>query len=108
MVKGVVKVQFVFLNSFIYLSAVLLHLPHPLILLLNVLISSEKSSLPVLLSAHRIERLSSWYGESLLRGEGRVGVSGRPLTHSSFLYLQRRERLDSPARPLPPQGRGRA
>ena len=60
------------LNSFLYLSAVLLHLPHPSILLLNVLISSEKSSLPVLLSVttHRNARLSSWCGESLLRGEG--------------------------------------
>ena len=60
------------LNSFLSLSAVLLHLPHPSILLLNVLISSEKCSLPVLLSVttHRSTRLSPWCGESLLRGEG--------------------------------------
>ena len=92
-----------FLNSFLYLSAVLLHLPHPSIFLLNVLISSEKSSLSVLLSVtpHSNVRRSPWCGESLLRG--RAGVSGRPLTHSSFLYLQSRECPDLPARPLPPQ-----
>ena len=33
-----------------------------------------------------------------------TGESGRPITHSSFLYLQRRERPDSPV----VQGRGRA
>ena len=64
-VKGVVKVQFTFfLNNFLYLIAVLLHLPHPSILLLNVLISSEKYSLPVLLSVtpHSNVRLSPWCG----------------------------------------------
>ena len=88
------------LNSFLYLSAVLLHLLHTSILLLNVLISSEKSSLPVLLSVtkHSNATLSPWCGESLLRGQ--AGGSGRPLTHSSFLYLQSRECPDPPARPL--------
>ena len=40
---------------------------------LNVLISSEKYSLPVLLSVttHSNATLSPWSGESLLRGEGR-------------------------------------
>ena len=80
--KGVVKVKKNSLNSFLYPSVILLHLPHPSILLLNVLISSEKSSLPVLLSvtAHSNARLPPWCGESLLRGEGRAGWSGRPLT----------------------------
>ena len=63
---GVVKVKKKSLNSLLYLSAVLLHLPHPSILLLNVLISSEKSSLPVLLSVtpHSNGRLSPWCGVS--------------------------------------------
>ena len=70
---AILKVHFLFpLNSFLYLSAVLLHLPHPSILLLNVLISAEKSSLPVLMSVttHSNAMLSPWCGESLLRGEG--------------------------------------
>ena len=85
--RRVVKVQFVFLNIFLSLSAVLLHLPHPSILLLNVLISSEKSSLPVLLSVtpHSNARLSPWCGESLLRGEG---VS-RQVTTLSTLQIEK-------------------
>ena len=65
-IKGVLKVKMFSLNSFLYLSAVLLHLPHPSILLLNVLISSEKSSLPILLSVtpHSNARLSPWCGVS--------------------------------------------
>ena len=64
LIKGVIKVQSFSLNSLLYLSAVLLHLPHPSILLLNVLISSKKSSLPVLLSVtpHGNARLSPWCG----------------------------------------------
>ena len=62
--EGVLKVHIFFLYSLLYPSAVLLHLPHPSKLLLNVLISSEKSSIPVLLSvtSHSNARLSPWCG----------------------------------------------